>query len=433
MPQGRVLQYHSFAVANFLAAFGGGMILGKGIGVINTPFLQGGSLVAFFVGGVLGLIFLHSVPEKLSKSLARWFSIGGGLTSLILLSIFENYAVNGKLTSIAAALFFFLLSIRFGFWFYSRVIRASATAGQKQRIAWVELGYYVGMIFGLIIWKFIGIDIALTTALMIDAALQFSAGFLDLRTSQLLITQLHSSQPTEQTTITASNKNDGAYDKMSGWRLAFSVVFLTVGVQAVIFNLTHHVAEYFSSFIIAAFYFGASIAAIICKKHKIQLDWKQSIRQDSAYAKIYTGKMGENKSSSYLLIGITSAFFVTLSVFGANYWLTDSPVVILNLQWGEIFLLLCIFCSAFFYEILALAILDRIGLEEQYSNHKGMIIRTYGLMGIGAAISLWIFGLTNSSLLGLLFTLIVCLLVSILTVWKRNLSSSPLQNVAAYE
>ena len=175
--QKQTSQYYLFAFSNFIAACGGGMILGKGIKIIATPLLQGGSLLAFFVGTVLGLIFLQSIPEKYSKLFSRWFSIGGGFTSLILLYIFTNYAQNAKLSGVAGLLFFLLLSIRFGFWFYSRVSRAAVVAGLQQRIAWVELGYFSGMIFGLIMWKFIGIDITITTAFLIDDHLQLCAGF----------------------------------------------------------------------------------------------------------------------------------------------------------------------------------------------------------------------------------------------------------------
>ena len=80
--------YYLYALSNLLAAFGGGMILGKGMGVINTSYLQGGSILAFFVGTVLGLVFLQAIPKKLSIIFARGFSIAGGFTSLILLSIF---------------------------------------------------------------------------------------------------------------------------------------------------------------------------------------------------------------------------------------------------------------------------------------------------------------------------------------------------------
>lgn len=409
------LRYYLFAFSNFLAAFGGGMILGKGVGVINTPFLQNGAIMAFFIGTVLGLTFLQSIPKKLSQLFSRWFSIGGGLASLLLFNIFESHSINGKLIGIAASVFFILLSIRFGLWFYSRVLRASNVAGQQQRIAWVELGYYSGMIFGLIIWKFLGIDFSIATALLIDATLQFSAGALDLRASQIP----HHERKHNDTSVTNLN-NKQQHKEIWEWRLASAAVFLTIGVQVVIFSLTHYVSDYLSAYILASFYAGASIAAVFCKKLKIQLAWKRVTKNDSGYAIIYSEKNGVKKEISIILLGILSAFCVTATIVGANY----SP---LNLISGEALLLTFIFCSAFFYEILALAILDRIGLEEQLSNHHGMVVRTYGMMGISAAISLWVFGLTKSSLYGLLFTVGVSIVSAGFVVWKRSFAYSTIQ------
>ena len=170
----------------------------RGVDIIDTPYLKGGSILAFFVGTALGLVFLKLIPKKISKPFARWFSICGGITSLILASIFLTYANNNVLSGIFAVAFFFLLSVRFAFWFYSRVIRASTVAGQQQRIAWVELGYYSGIILGLIIWKFFGIELTMDFALIIDACLQLVAGSIDLQTSRILTIRASDNQDSAQ-------------------------------------------------------------------------------------------------------------------------------------------------------------------------------------------------------------------------------------------
>src|SRR5262245_16530583 len=146
-----MIRYYFYALANFLAAFGGGVILGKGISVLNGTMFEGGSILAFFVGTVLGLVFLQLIPKRCSVRLARWFSVGGALASLALLGVYLNFAVDGRLGGRVASCFFALLSLRFGLWFYSRVMRAGAAAGRDQKIAWVELGYYLGTSMGLVI------------------------------------------------------------------------------------------------------------------------------------------------------------------------------------------------------------------------------------------------------------------------------------------
>jgi hypothetical protein len=52
------IRYYFFSFSNFIAALGGGMILGKGVGIIDQPFLQGGSILAFFCGNYAGTFFL---------------------------------------------------------------------------------------------------------------------------------------------------------------------------------------------------------------------------------------------------------------------------------------------------------------------------------------------------------------------------------------
>ena len=67
--------YYLFSISNLIAAFGGGLILGKGVDVIQQPYLHGGSVLAFFIGTVLGLLFIQFIPKNLSKILAPLFSI----------------------------------------------------------------------------------------------------------------------------------------------------------------------------------------------------------------------------------------------------------------------------------------------------------------------------------------------------------------------
>jgi hypothetical protein len=414
------IHYYFFALSNFLAAFGGGMILGKGTGIINTPFLQNGSVLAFFVGTTLGLILLQLIPKKMSATLTGWLSICGGFTSLLLLNIFKTSSINGKLKDASALLFFVLLSIRFGFWFYSRVLRAANAAGQQQQIAWVELGYYLGMIFGLIIWKFFNINFGIAIALLIDATLQFVAGILDFKTSNI-----ETKNQYDNICITKSYTEE-KYENIWKWKLTSAVVLLTVGTQVVIFSLAHQTSDYLNSYILASFYLGASIAAFFCKRFKIKLAWKSKENRNLAHAMIYFEINGIEKEISIILLSLLASSCVAISIIEAY----NSS---LNLMNKETIFLGFIFCSAFFYEILALGILDRIGLEEKHTNHKGMVIRTYGMMSVFAAISLWIFGLTNGSLYYLLIAAMVCVLFSGFLIRERKLIRSTLTNVDSKE
>lgn len=118
-------QYYLFSLANLSAAFGGGIILGKGVAIIDLPYLHASSILAFFIGTLLGLVFLQNIPDKRAKYFAKFFSINGGGISLILFYIYRNYSFESKLNGVIAIIFFVLLCLRFSFWFYSRVMRAT--------------------------------------------------------------------------------------------------------------------------------------------------------------------------------------------------------------------------------------------------------------------------------------------------------------------
>jgi hypothetical protein len=314
----------------------------------------------------------------------------------------------------SAIIFFILLSLRFGFWFFARAIRAASVAGQNQRIAWVELGYYLGMISGLIIWKMVGIDINLSTALIIDAILQFSAGFIDLYAhtiiSKNLTTKIH-----EQVNATTHITHHQSLNIVK-WKLAFAVIFLTVGIQVIILSLTHQFSEYFSAYIIATFYFGAAIAAFISKKLKISLIWVHSKNNKTCYSRIKLEGLGATYQINSILVSILSAFSVMVTIFCGKYFLVEN-----HFKTGANYLfLLSICCAAFFYEVLALGLLDRIGVEEKISKTTGMVMQTYGMMGTSAAIGLWLISFFSNNTNGLLLTLMTCLVLTILMIQRKQ-------------
>jgi len=321
------LQYYLYSASNFLAALGGGTILGKGISILNIPSLQGGSIMAFFIGTILGLTLLQLVPEKSSKILSKWFSIAGGFSSLILLAIFENYSDRSMMFGDAAIIFFLLLSVRFGFWFYSRVLRACAAAGQKQQIAWVEFGYYSGMILGLVIWKLLNFNITIAAALLTDAFLQFLAGFLDLyannkakKQNQPLIQQ----NSPEINNFLQAKKNR----KIFYWSLPCAVALITIGTQVTIFSLTHYVSDYISTYILATFYLGASVGSVIFKKLNIQLG------ENINHSISFTLTSGKKYKISCLSIGLIASFFVSATILDQYFWLQKNQ--------NQLLFLLCI-------------------------------------------------------------------------------------------
>lgn len=400
--------YYLFSISNLFAAFGGGLILGKGTDVINYPSLQGGSILAFFIGTIIGLLFLQLIPNKISKFIANFFSIGGGFTSLILFYIYQNYSFIGKMDGTSALIFFLLLSVRFGLWFYSRVMRASIASGNQQSIAWVEFGYYIGMVLGLIIWKFININIGLSAALIIDAIFQFLAGTLDLKSFKVNNGFLDKSE--NKTQNDDNNNETTLYSSKWCWKLSFSVVFITVGVQVIIFNMAHNVTGEFGSYILATFYFGVAVAAFICNKFKICISWGNK----NNLATITTNKKESNQFNFLFFI-----FILTVSVSAVLYKI-NLNILINNVFFNNLFICTFVFISAFIYEIISLSLLDRIGYEEKKLGKSDVVMKTYGLMGLSAATGFWILGLMNDLFISSITTMVFCLFFSSIAILKRN-------------
>lgn len=391
-----------FSFANLLAAFGGGMILGKGMGVIANAFLQGGTSLAFLMGTVLGLLFLMLMPKNLSKTMPKFFAFFCSFSSMILLWLFINYSSNETISGEPALFFFCFLTIRFGFWFYSRVARAAEAAGQKQKIAWVELGYFSGIISGLIVWEIFGIKISFITALIIDSCLQFFVGLIDL-----LATFKFKLSSVESTITTEIKKVFNETSKSWYWRMTSSLIFLTIGIQVIIFNISYHASKHFGSYVLAFFYIGVAMAAIFCSHLKVRLEWHPFKNKKLSRAIICHNSI--KNGMSFFFVSVLAIVCVLFATFGAMLGLNENLILIF------------VALSAFLYEILALAIIDRIGLETNLIN-KQLVMRSYGFMGIGAAVSLWFIGMIDNSLINLFVMITVSLMFSALLIQNRDSS-----------
>lgn len=275
-------------------------------------------------------------------------------------------------------------------------------SGHQQSIAWVELGYYLGMALGLMIWKLLGIHLELGEALLIDACFQFIAGFLDYWSKTL--PEIRISKEEQKT----QNHHQLISSVQWCWRLASAVIFFTIGIQIIIFNSSHHVSETFGSYMIGLFYLGVAAAAYLCNQYQVSIRWHDDNR---AYIQTINQQLGVRLD----FFSVMS----TLAVIGIVY------VVSLNYLmdvFSAIVICLFIFVAAFFYELMSLTLLDRLGYEERTVGSSGMIMKTYGLMGLGSAISLWILELMDHYLMSSMITVLVCMFFATSLITKRNLS-----------
>ena len=273
------------------------------------------------------------------------------------------------------------------------------------------------MVAGLIFWKFTHINISMLFVLLIDIIVQFTVGILDLLAIVQNKTSASLSPMPSATSINSSIEEFPKNFRVWAWRLTSSVVFLTLGIQVVIFYIAHQFSENIGSYLLATFYTGVAFAAIFCRYFKIQLNWN-SYPNKLGFAKIQLTLANKSYHLSFLTLGILAMLSVSTIIFSTFEWNWANESTITNSKF--LCLISFVFLSAFVFEILSLAILDRLGIEERLFNFSNMVIRTYGLMGVGAAVCLWMFGITNSSTPELIFTIIFCTLCCMAAVLKRK-------------
>jgi hypothetical protein len=418
-----------FLAANLLAAFGGGTILARGIGVLKGTAFQEGSLLAFLVGTVVGLAFYRLIPSRLSTPVSQWFSVAGAVASAGLLTLYVGFAnpTTGRLApGLIATAFFSLLVIRFAFWFYSRVMRANRASEEEQGIAWVELGYYGGAAAGLVVWGLLATSVDITVALGVDIALQVLAGGMDLLAYRSLsIQEVAQSSPqpsveTERPVPAQAQQPDQKVSVPDGsirrcWTLVTVVALLTIGTQVVLFDMAHHTREDFAPYILACFYLGVAIAAFICKRLAVTLWWEPPTDGSVVAA---------DRRSTIFVITATAGLLLVLVVVVGRFAITaldaPSPVIqgdgdadmsaapVTSSWWMELLLLAGVVLAALIYEMVALAAFERISEESRRYNLKGWVIMGYAAMAVGAALSLLLLRLSYSPMLTLLAVAIGC-------------------------
>ena len=279
--------------ANFLAAFGGGTVLGAGVSVLKGTVYNNSSVLAFFVGAVIGIALLRWLPTKMAERLSDWLSILGGCSSVVLFAILGSGVVVTK--DPWATVFFAVLTIRFAFWFYSRVLRAANVARSPNNISWVELGYYSGIILGLVVWKLLGVSISFAIILVIDAILQIIAGIIDIAVRSLR--RLDEEKLDSKPSVPPQEQGPVPYGSM------FAAAFITVGVQVIALSIgvaiTHAmgnqkgpklnwIVESVGVLTIACFYFGVAMAAFVTASLKLELT--KSLSQNAGDSECSVGE-----------------------------------------------------------------------------------------------------------------------------------------------
>lgn len=398
--------------SNFIAAFGGGTVLRKGLDVITLPYLHEGSLFAFILGSAIGFVFYTLLKDKAttSKKIESWFSIFCSLFSILLLCVFLNYSIDGQLIFTASSLVFFaLLSIRFAFWYYARSIRVSLMIEQKQNMAMVEFSYYAGLIIGLIGWNFFG-HIGIKIALIVDVIFQFMAGCID-RYAYKIINSSH--MVIRKITAEIEKKIVNQKTNYSWcWKLCFSTAILVIAIQSPIFVLTHYFPAEFNAYVIAALYTGTAIAAILCKHTGMKVEWTS---KNAIFNLIILNK---KKYFSLITFCFLSNATILSCIFIAYYSHIHQIEMQLFKSLGALFIF-SVICSGILLEIFLICFVTQIGIEEENFHQKKMIKIAYGMMVMGLAVGYFLMSLFSDIIISLPCIVILCFLTILFNTKKK--------------
>lgn len=386
--------------ANFLAAIGGGIIISAGI--------NEGTILAFFIGAVMGFSLSRFLPKHWVKVIAPWLSLTVGVISLLLLASFEIYDVKEPLTGIARVIFICVLSLRFGLSFFSRAWRSQIVGSEPQGVALIELGYYTGMGVGLLVWGIRG----LFTALLVDAALQTIAGLIDLGSMR----KRRPLQTKEQEENPASGATDEEtvdkipFDYQLYRRIALAIVCLTVGFQAVSFSLSGWDLGPGKTRILACFYVGVALAALVCRVFKISLTWQTFDRKLAGNATISPGTTKPLLDISFGMITLIAALSMIAVLLGIRVWEKATLIVLIFIS-----------ISAFVYQILVISLLDQISRAEKLADSDSMLLRTYLIVAVVTIISIEILSRFPSHNYTCMMLTLVCSVIAFSAVRKREI------------
>lgn len=395
------MRYYLLAFANFLAAVGGGAILSSAFGSLKGS-LPDGPYVAFFVGITLGLVFQLLVPPRLSARTAPWFSVAVGPVSLALAWLFVTHSDRELLNGPAAYVFVIVLSVRFGLWFFSRALRAQTAGRKSQGVALIELGYFSGMVLGLVAqarWQY-----GMLPALLADALLQPLAGFIDIINADGREAPAGDAAEPARSAEVPAVVDVAPAERGWYWRLTAAVVCLTVGFQGVTFSIDHH-DDSLGPYVMACFYGGVALSALFCMSFQLRFDWGEADGGAALHATIRSEREGAWPKASFGLITLAAAVSMVTAVSARA-----SGPYISRLEFP------LIAAAAFIYQILVLSLLDHIGRAGSFARFKEGIKLTYLILGIGTVLCILALNSSPQSHAARIAVTVACALISFYVV-----------------
>jgi hypothetical protein len=405
-------RYHFLAVANFLAAGGGGIILIAGV-IAPKGAIFKDTILAFLAGSVIGVMLERVVPRGWARPLAPWFSLSVAATSVILFWFIPRTDAGVRLGSAAELLFIVLLSIRFSLSFFARSVRAESAKSAKSEengIALAELGYYAGMALAIMGWSRLGLS--MWEALLADALLQCITGLIDLFTLGSLRRRTAAAEndtgqvsgpPAAVPAPVAAPGAPPSFDRGWYWRMSSAVVCLTVGFQAVLLGLSAWDDKGWSPYLLGWFYVGLALAALTCRLLKLKFDW------GAGNAAISSERVWAERNLSYGLVMLAAVAIMTAAVLGIGL---SGSVTRATLALVAV--------AAFIYQLPVLTLLGRIAEAASRSELERMVMRTYLLVLLCTIFGFWALKSFPKNYAGGALLTLACAMIAFLAVRRRD-------------
>lgn len=270
------------ALANLLAAVGGGRVLSAAKGVTGLAVLGSGSLLALLVGNALGLGLLLAARRAPQGRALLGLSLGAVLSSVVLLGVVwlgappalaerAGIAVrpgHAPLTGAVAWVFFAGLVGRCALWYAGRSVRSGlAAAWRPSWLAVAESAYFLGFIVGLLLGPVVVAGHrGVVGALLLDALLLLVVAGCDL-------SQWHAAPALARPDPSppALPGHTTARDRAAFWRLTAAFGAATLACQVVVLHVADTLAPAGRPALagradqtVAAFYGGVALGAAVC-------------------------------------------------------------------------------------------------------------------------------------------------------------------------
>jgi len=267
------------ALANLLAAVGGGRVLSAAKGVTGLAVLGSGSLLALLAGNALGLGLLLAVRRIPQRRALIGLSLGAVLSSVVLLGVVwlgtppalverTGIAARPGHASLAGAMawvFFASLVGRCALWYAGRSVRAGlAAAWHPSWLAVAESAYFLGFIVGLLLGPVAMAGYrGVVGALLLDALLLLVVAGCDLSQQRAAPAPARPAPPPPGHT--------SAHDRAAFWRLTAAFGAATLACQVVVLHVADALAQADRPALagradqtVAAFYGGVALGAAVC-------------------------------------------------------------------------------------------------------------------------------------------------------------------------